>query len=104
MTYLGPAIIETLEDNVELGLRRGPSRTLQMVRAAGLRKGQIVEVLSGAYSSYLMTMSISERLGDVLSPDEIDWLLDRFSLRTLRVSPELRIASSGRRVPGPDLD
>lgn len=76
MSYLGPAIIETLEMNIDLGFRKGPSRTLQMVLAAGLSKGQLLEVLSGAYSSYLAAMHIDDVLSDVLTKQELEWLLD----------------------------
>jgi hypothetical protein len=95
--YLGPAIIETLEMNIEFGLRHGPSRTLQMVNAAGLRQNQIIEVLSGAYSSYLMTMNISEVLADVLSPDEIHWLLDESA--PVRFEYPFESNNVGQRVP-----
>lgn len=88
LKYLGPAIIETLEILVDLGFRRGPSRTLQMVMAADLRKDQLIEVLSGAYSSYLVAMNISDVLSDVLSAEELTWLLDDSAPGRFEYSPD----------------
>jgi hypothetical protein len=79
LKYLGPAVVETLEDFVDLGLRRGRSRTLQLVMAAGLRKDQLLEVLGGAYSRCLAGMGVAEALAGVLSPEELAWLLDDFA-------------------------
>ena len=76
LSYLGPAIIETLEDLVDLGPRRGLSHTVQLLLAANLRKDQLIEVLSGAYSSYLVAMNIGDALSEVASSEDLAWLLD----------------------------
>jgi len=72
--YIGCVIVEDLEILAEFEGRA--SQTLRIVLASGLREDQLVQVLSGAYSSYLEAMNIREGLAGVLEPHELAWLLD----------------------------
>jgi hypothetical protein len=73
--YVGTTLVESLAMDVERGDL--PAHVpLDLVLAAGLDRGQLFAVLSGAYADLLRTIDAGERLVGHLTRRQIDWLLD----------------------------
>jgi hypothetical protein len=72
---IGTGPVEELQMNLEFGYREGPP-TLDLVIAANLDPVDLREVLAGVYVDILEKMGARERLAGLMSPNDLEWLLD----------------------------
>jgi hypothetical protein len=75
IAYLGASIIEDLQMEAEFHHRA--EHVLELLVATGLPVETVIRILAGVWPRVLGLMNLRERLGHVIPPDRIDWLLDR---------------------------
>jgi len=96
---VGTSIVEDLVMDREDDGRE--SEALDLLLKARLTRAELFGVLSGVYVHYLEALDIRTRLAEVLSSEQVDWLLDngaphRWSDGTMEVE-----GTGLRFVPGP---
>ena len=70
---IGTGPIESLEMGIEFGWRKKPA-TMELLLAANLTAPELLEVLRGAWPSYIVEMDVARWLGGILTHEQLEWL------------------------------